>query len=160
HRGADAGWAAVEAVRPAAGVGDVTKLGGQHDLVPAALDSPADEFLVVVRAVELGGVQEGDAEVEGPVDGADGFRLLGGPVAPRHSPRAKADAGDLEGPQAGSSHGVQSIRAAHGARGLGPGAGPVRAGPRARASYSGWDSWARMLATSGMPISRWMRPPL
>src|SRR5439155_27077779 len=88
HGGADAGRAAVETPRLAAGVRDVTELRGQHDLVPAALDGPADEFLVVEGPVDLGRVEEGDTELEGPVDGADGLRLIGGPVAPGHSPRA------------------------------------------------------------------------
>ena len=56
--GADVGRAAVEVPRALAGVGDQAELGGQHDLVAAALQRPADEFLVDVGAVDLGGVDE------------------------------------------------------------------------------------------------------
>ena len=55
----------------AAGVGDEAELRGDHDLVAAALDGPADDLLAEERAVDLGGVDVGDAEVEGAVDGAD-----------------------------------------------------------------------------------------
>src|SRR4029077_16018086 len=71
HGDPDAGRAAVETALCAPGVRDEAELGGEHDLVPAVPDGPADELLVVIRAVDLGGVEEGDAEVEGPVDGAD-----------------------------------------------------------------------------------------
>ena len=79
---------------PAAGVGDEPELGGEHHVVAAALDGPADEFLVDVRAVDLGGVDEVDAEVERAVDGADGFGVVGAGagVAVRHAHCAKADA--------------------------------------------------------------------
>jgi hypothetical protein len=56
-RGADVGRAAVEDPGAAAGVGDHAELGCHHDLVAAAFDGAAEEFLVGVRAVDLGGVQ-------------------------------------------------------------------------------------------------------
>ena len=43
----------------AAGVGHEPELGGEHHLVAAALDRAADEFLVGVGAVDLGGVDAG-----------------------------------------------------------------------------------------------------
>ena len=97
-RGADVGRAAVEAPRAAAGVGDEAELGRQHDLVAAALHGPADELLVGVGAVDLGGVDEGDAEVERPVDGADRLGVVGAGagVGVGHAHGAQADAGDLE----------------------------------------------------------------
>ena len=53
----------------------------------------------MVRAVDLGGVEEGDAELEGLVDGADGLRLIGdGAVSPGHSHGAETDTRDLEIP--------------------------------------------------------------
>ncbi len=55
-READVRRAAVEPA--AAGVGHEPELGGQHDLVAAALEGAADELLVGVRAVDLGGVDE------------------------------------------------------------------------------------------------------
>ena len=82
-----------------AGVRHEPELGGEHHLVAAALEGAADEFLVGVGAVDLGGVDQGDAEVEGPVDGADGFGVVAaGPgVGGGHAHRAQADAADVEG---------------------------------------------------------------
>jgi len=60
-RGADVRRAAVEGAGTAAGVRNHAELGGQHDVVAAALDRPADEFLIGERPVDLGGVNEGDA---------------------------------------------------------------------------------------------------
>ena len=76
-RGADVGRAAVQVAWAAAGVRDHAELRGQHHLVAAALERLADEFLVGVRAVDLGGVDERDAEVERAVDGADRLRVVG-----------------------------------------------------------------------------------
>jgi hypothetical protein len=42
----------------AVGVGDHAELGRQHDLVAAALDRPADEFLVGEGPVDLGAVEK------------------------------------------------------------------------------------------------------
>ena len=77
----------------ATGVRDHAELGGEHDLVAAALDGPADEFLVDVRAVDLGGVDECHPEVEGAVDGADGFGVVasGAGVGEGHAHGAQAD---------------------------------------------------------------------
>ena len=62
----------------AAGVRDEAELGGQHDLVAAALDGPADQLLVEVWAVDLGGVDVGDPQVQRPVDGADRLGVAAG----------------------------------------------------------------------------------
>jgi hypothetical protein len=56
-----------------AGVGHEPELGGQYDLVAAVLEGVADEFLVGAGAVDLGGVDQRGAQVDSPVDGADGF---------------------------------------------------------------------------------------
>ena len=75
-RGADVGGAAVDDAGAAAGVGDEAELRGHHDLVAAALDRLADQFLAVERAVDLGGVDVGDAQVQRPVDGADRLGVI------------------------------------------------------------------------------------
>ena len=59
-RDADVCRATVQAAG-AAGVREAAILGGQHNLVTAALNGPADEFLVDERPVGLGGVDKGDA---------------------------------------------------------------------------------------------------
>jgi hypothetical protein len=53
--------AAVEDAGAATGVRDNTELRRQYDLIAAALDGPADQLLVVEGAVDLGGVEVGDA---------------------------------------------------------------------------------------------------
>jgi hypothetical protein len=58
-RRADVGRAAVEGAGAAPDVGDEPELGGEHDLVTAAFEGPADELLVGVGAVDLSGVDEG-----------------------------------------------------------------------------------------------------
>ena len=60
------------------------ELGGQHHLVPAAGDRLADQPLVGERAVHVGGVEEGDAEVQGAVDGPFGLLLVAGAVELAH----------------------------------------------------------------------------
>jgi hypothetical protein len=70
---ADARAAAVEDAGASIGVRDDAELRRQHDLVAAALDGPADQLLVVEGTVDLRGVEVGDAQVQRPVDGADGL---------------------------------------------------------------------------------------
>ena len=60
------------------------ELRGQHDLVAAAGDRAADQLLVGERAVHVGGVEERDAEVEGPLDGPLGLGLVAGAVELAH----------------------------------------------------------------------------
>ena len=92
--GADIGGAAVPIPWALAGVRNEPEFGGQYHVVAAVLECPADEFLVDVGAVDLGGVDEVHPEVEGAVDGADGFVVVGAGsgVAVRHAHCAKADA--------------------------------------------------------------------
>ena len=118
-RGADVGGAAVQVPDAAAGVGDEPELGRQHDLVAPVLDRPADELLVGVGPVDLGGVDEGDAEVERPVDGADRLGVVGARpgVGGGHAHAAEADAADVEVSDGGVLHDWCSLagwgRAAH-----------------------------------------------
>ena len=59
----------------------------------------ADDLFAVEGPVDLRGVDVGDAEVQGPVDGADRFVVVdaaAGEVGAGHGHRAEADAGDLE----------------------------------------------------------------
>ena len=90
----------------AAGVRDHAELGRQHDLVAAALEGPADEFLVDERAVDLGGVEQGDAQIQRPVDGADGLRVIGAGagVARRHPHGAQTDTATVQVPQLDMLH--------------------------------------------------------
>ena len=77
---------------------DVAELRREHDLVAAALDRLADERLVLagLRAVDVGGVEEGDAELERPVDRRDRLGLVRLAVPGRHPHAAEALLRDLE----------------------------------------------------------------
>jgi hypothetical protein len=102
--GADVGRAAVDVAGSATGVGHEAELGGDDDLVAPALDRLPDDLLAVERAVDLCGVDVGDAEVECAVDGADGFGVVegaAGGVGAGHGHGAQADPGDRQVPECG-----------------------------------------------------------
>ena len=66
------------------------ELGGKHDLVALGPDGAADELLVRVRAVDVGGIEEVDAQLEGPVDGGHGLVAVAGAVELAHAHAAEA----------------------------------------------------------------------
>ena len=71
-------------------------LGRDDDLVAPALDGLADDNLAAAKAVGGRGVDEIDAEVDGLLDGADGFGVVGvlSPELPAaEHPGAQADDG-------------------------------------------------------------------
>ena len=70
HRGADVGGRGAALV---ALVGH-TELGGQHDLVRAAAQGGAEVALALGAAVDVGGVEEGDAGIERGADHGVGLR--------------------------------------------------------------------------------------
>src|SRR3954447_12360399 len=75
---------------------DVAELGGEHDLVAAVGDRVADELLVREGAIHVGRVEQSDAQLERPVDGAGGLALVGLAVELRHPHAAEALLRDLE----------------------------------------------------------------
>ncbi len=99
--------AAVEHPRAFAGVRDQPELRRYDDIVAAPLEGAADEFLVRVGAVDLRGVDVGDAQVECSVDGADGFGVAAVrvEVVAGHRHRAESDARDVESVQRNVLHG-------------------------------------------------------
>ena len=73
------------------------ELGGDHHLVAPALQRAAEQLLVRVRAVDLGRVEEGAAELDGAVQRGDrlalrrpGRRTGSCPCSPGRSPRLRA----------------------------------------------------------------------
>lgn len=96
--GADVRRAAVDDAGAATGVLHKAELGRQHDPVAAPLESLADQLLVGVGAVDLGGVEVGDAQVQCTVDGADrlGVAALSDVVVAGHRHGTQADPGDLQ----------------------------------------------------------------
>jgi len=55
---------AVHALPAAVGAAHVAELGGEHHAIAFALDRLADQQLVGVRAVHVGRIEEGDAQLE------------------------------------------------------------------------------------------------
>ena len=87
-------------------MGDQAELGGDDDIVAAALARLSDD-LFGEGPVDLGGVDVGDTEVEGAVDGADRLGVVEaafGGVGAGHGHGAEADAGDVEAREVGVLH--------------------------------------------------------
>jgi hypothetical protein len=85
-----------------AGAHRAVALGGEDDVVAAAAQGlPDDPLAFAVAAVDVGGVDGGDAVVEGPVDDADARVGVGVAVGAEHhraqGERAHLDAGPAEG---------------------------------------------------------------
>src|SRR5690606_32509105 len=57
-------------------VKEKAKLGGDHRLIPAAFEGPAQDALAVARAVYVRRVKEVDAEVKGSVDRPDRLGIV------------------------------------------------------------------------------------
>ena len=102
--GADVGRAAVDGAGSATGMGHEAELGGDDDLVTAPADGAADDLLAAERAVDLGGVDVGHAEIECAVDGADGLGVVQAAargVGAGHGHGTQADPGNLQAPECG-----------------------------------------------------------
>jgi hypothetical protein len=52
-------------------MGDHAEFGRQNNLVPSIGDRLPDQHLICERTVDLGSIDEGDAQVERPMDSAD-----------------------------------------------------------------------------------------
>ena len=73
------------------------ELGRDHDLVADGRERFADELLVRERTVDLGGVEERDAALDGGADQRDHLLPVGERrVALAHAHAAEADCRDLE----------------------------------------------------------------
>lgn len=74
------------------------ELGGQDHLVAEVAHRLAEQNLVVARtpAVDLGGVEEGDAQLVGAADGGNARLLVTGAVALGQAHRAVADRRDRQ----------------------------------------------------------------
>ena len=82
------------AARTAAVVGVLAhrhaELGGQHDVVAAALECLADDLLGLAGGVDVGGVDEVDPGIQGAVDDADRVVVVGvAPGAEHHRAEAQ-----------------------------------------------------------------------
>ena len=80
----------------AADVAERTELDADDDAVTLAPGKRfADQHLVVAHAVEIAGVEEGDAGIESGVDRGDALAAVGRAVHVRHAHAAKPDGRDL-----------------------------------------------------------------
>ena len=68
-----------------------------------------DQLLVGVRAVDVGRVEQGDAEVERAVDGGDRLVVVARAVELRHAHAAEADGGDRQALAAESAFSIAKI---------------------------------------------------
>ena len=73
-------------------VGLKAELGGDDDVFAEGRESFADDFFVDVGAVDFGGVEEGDAALNGGADELDGFGFFRG----RAEAEAQAHAAEAE----------------------------------------------------------------
>ncbi len=97
--------AAVDATRLRVGrVQADAELGGQHHLPAAPGDGTADQHFIGVRAVHVGGVEQGDAAFQRAVDHRDGRGI----VAAAAVERAHAHAAEAEG----GNHGTVAAKGA------------------------------------------------
>lgn len=71
-------------------VADDAELGGERDLVPMVRKRPGQQALVVPGSVALSCVPEGHAEFDGPVQGGEGFMVVGLAVTLRHAHASQA----------------------------------------------------------------------
>ena len=85
------------------------ELGGEDDAVALALEGAADQLLVGTAAVHVGGVEEGDAELERVVDGRDRFRFAAADVEVGHAHAAEAEGRHLQRSELAVLHGDLSL---------------------------------------------------
>src|SRR4249919_2086992 len=80
-----------------AGIDLEPELGGDHHLVTNGRERLAHQLLVRERTIDLGGVEERHAEIDGRADHADHVLLVASrAVAEAHAHAAQADGGDLQ----------------------------------------------------------------
>src|SRR5438105_15430589 len=88
-------------------IAHVTEFRGEYYGIPFAFDRPADQLFVCLRTVDVGGIEERDAELEGPVDCRNRLGVVPGAVEIGHPHASKAEGGDWEalGAESPSLHG-------------------------------------------------------
>jgi hypothetical protein len=89
------------------------ELAGQHHPIAAVGDGAGDQLLVVPGAVDVGGVDEVDPQVDRPVQGADRLLVVGPAVAVGKAHGAIALTADGELPD-GWHVGLLDVREARG----------------------------------------------
>ena len=68
--------AAIDADERAVGLAHAAEFRGDDDFVATPLNGFADELFVAAAAIDIGRVEKGDAEIDGPAQGSDGLRVM------------------------------------------------------------------------------------
>ena len=82
--------------------------GDEHILPPPPPQRLADQHLIVPAAVEIAGVEEGHAPIDGAVNGGDTLAVVGRTIEVRHSHAAEAEGGNgwALGPEGALVHAI------------------------------------------------------
>ena len=84
----------IDSDESAIGRPDIAKLRRKDDLVSTILDGFANKFLVLTQTVNVGGVQESDAKLDGAVNCGDRLVLLAIAIKVAHAHAAKPERRD------------------------------------------------------------------
>jgi hypothetical protein len=87
----------------------IAEFGGEHDAIAAVPDSVPDEFLVPADPIHVGGVEEGDSELNRTMDRRDRLRLIAAAVEFRHAHAAKPEGGNLKAAKMALVHDHRSL---------------------------------------------------
>lgn len=77
-----------------------TELAHQHDVLALVAEALGEKALGLAEAVDLGGVEEVDSQIEPGVNGANDLVFVDVSVGAPHLPAAEADGGYVEAGQA------------------------------------------------------------
>ena len=69
------------------------ELDADHRLIPPTAQGVAQEQLVVAHAIEVTGIEQGDAAFEGGLDSGDGLVTVGGAIEVGHAHAAQTERG-------------------------------------------------------------------
>ena len=99
-------------------MGDQAELRCQHHLIASALQGAGDEFFVSVGPIDLCGVDQRDAEIDGAMDRADGLGVVGAGagIGHGHAHRAQTEASNFQFGEMSPFHGpiVRRATSVHG----------------------------------------------
>src|ERR1017187_4150710 len=73
----------------------IAEFGCEENFRAAVFDCLTDKAFVLAAAVHIGGIGKGEPQVEGPVDGGNGFRIVLRTVELGHAHTAEAESSNL-----------------------------------------------------------------
>jgi len=93
--GFDGGGAGVKSEPGSAGGALSAEFNGEQDLLALEMEGAGDEHLIVAHTVEVAGIDEVDAGIDGGVNGGEGFGIVRRAVDAAHSHAAEGDGEDI-----------------------------------------------------------------